>query len=134
MKVIITLLFVLFMSGKSSAADYSAVMTDLRNKPIPDESDCLQTTPKELCPQLTLGTVAANALLMNDPELDKLNPIEKLKEKIRREKLAERVIAGGNIDLGSEDISLIKRKISDLYGILVVGKATPLLDPTEYVK
>jgi hypothetical protein len=127
-------LFVAWLIVTVKAADYSAVLTDLRNKPIPDEADCSQTVPREQCPQLTLGSAAANALLMNDPDLDKLSPIEKLKEKVRRERLAERVIAGGKFDLGSDDISLIKRKISDLYGTLVVGKASPLLDPAEVSK
>ena len=133
-KFVLVFIALVFVTVKTDAAEYSAVLTDLRNKPIPDEADCTQTTPREQCPQLTLGAAAANALLMNDPELDKLSAIEKLKEKIRRERLAERVIAGGKFDLGSDDISLIKRKISDLYGTLVVGKAAPLLDPGETAK
>lgn len=129
-----SVLAVCLFSLPAHAADYSAVLTDLRNKPIPDEADCSQTTPREQCPQLTLGIAAANALLMNDSELDKMSAIDKLKEKVRRERLAERVIVGGKFDLSSDDISLIKRKISDLYGTLVVGKATPLLDPGETTK
>ena len=126
------------------AADYSTVLVDLRGDPIPDETvrgvrsedgrfsgprPCTMQEYKTLpgnCDVLTLGAAAANALLMNDPDNTNLDE----KEKRRRGMLADRLYHGGKIDLGLEELVLVKRLITKLYGNLVVMRALPLLDPT----
>lgn len=134
----------LMLTSSVYAADYSTVLIDLRGDPIPDEMmrgprdpetgkftparGCLMAEYKSnpsLCDVLTLGGAAANALLANDPDNTNLDE----KEKRRRGILADRLYHGGKIDLGVEDIVLIKRLITKMYGNLVVMRAMPLLDP-----
>jgi hypothetical protein len=139
----LTLTFIA-IAGIAYAADYSAVLVDLRGDPIPDETvrgvrgeDGKWSGPRlctmqeykivpSNCDVLTLGTAAANALLMNDPDNANLDE----KEKRRRGLLADRLYHGGKIDLGLEELVLVKRLITKLYGNLVVMRALPLLDPT----
>ncbi len=139
-----TLLFSLLLTSSAYAVDFSLVLLDLRGDPILDESvhgprdpvtkqftgpractmDEYKAKPNE-CDALTLGAAAANALLWNDPDDSKIDE----KEKRRRGNLADRVYHGGKFDLGVDDLALIKRLLSKLYGNLVVSRAIPLLDP-----
>ncbi len=134
----------IILASLAYAADYSAVLVDLRGDPIPDETvrgvrgeDGKWSGPRFCsmvdfnnnplqCDVLTLGAAAANALLMNDPDNANLDE----KEKRRRGMLADRLYHGGKIDLGLEELVLVKRLITKLYGNLVVMRALPLLDPT----
>lgn len=133
----------MLISGSVHAADFSAVLTDLRGDPITDElthgprDENGKLTPARPCSKtefsmdpskcdvLTLGAASANALLLNDPD----NPNLDDKEKRRRGNLADRLFHGGNIDLDPKDIVLIERMISKVYGNLVIMRAFPLLDP-----
>jgi hypothetical protein len=140
----IVLFVALSISTVAHAADYSAVLTDLRGDPIVDEFTHGPRDPEtgkfvparactkieyakdpSNCEALTLGGAAANALLVNDPD----NPNLDEKEKRRRGNLADRLFRGGNIDLDPKDVVLIQRMISKVYGNLVIMRALPLLDP-----
>jgi hypothetical protein len=131
----------------ASAADYSAVLFDLRGDPIVDELSpgprdetgkvtharwCsaaeYKANPKN-CDVLTLGAAAGNALSVNDKDVEELSARERTAEKARRGNLARRLYHGGKIDLGAEDIALIKRMIGLVYGSVVTSAALPLLDP-----
>ncbi len=50
-------------------------------------------------------------------------------EKIKRFRLAERIQENDSVELNAEEITLLKQRISTIYGIVVVGKAYELLDP-----
>jgi len=75
--------------------------------------------------KLTLGTVAVNSLLATLEGDKNLAGTEKVK----RYELAKKVFHQSSVVLTAEEISLIKQRIADAYGPLVVGVAWHLLDP-----
>jgi len=74
---------------------------------------------------IILKDVAVNALLA--PPVDN-KPVQG-KEKLKNYLLAQKVNAGGEIELKVEEISLIKEKIGVGYATLIVGSAYKILDP-----
>lgn len=90
--------------------DFSAQILDLDGKPIPD---------------LTLGSMATNALML--PFEDERNLSGE--EKVRRLKLAQRIHGADEADLVAEDVTLIKRLIAKGYATLPSARAWELLDP-----
>lgn len=50
-------------------------------------------------------------------------------EKIKRFKLAESIQDNDSVELDSEDVTLLKKRIALIFGVIVVGKAYEVLDP-----
>lgn len=97
--------------------DFDAVLTDTRGQPmlVGGESD----------DQVTLLTIAEQALLGVFPGEQDLPAAEK----VRRYKLFGKISAGGAIDVGAEEVTLIKQCIGKGYPTLIVGRAYDLIDP-----
>ncbi len=92
----------------------TAVLTTLTGMPIKDGEA-----------SLTLGAVATNALLM--PYEDERNLSGD--DKVKRFKLAQRIHdAQGEVDISSEEITLLKSLIAKAYTPLVVGRAFAILE------
>jgi hypothetical protein len=91
--------------------DFSAIIADLDGKPLAE---------------LTLGTMATNALML--PFEDERNLSGE--EKVRRFKLAQRIHGAAEVDLTAEDISLIKKLIAKGYATMPTARAWELLDPS----
>ena len=77
---------------------------------------------------MTLGKVSVNALMFMDG-----NDVKKIggKEKVERFELAMRLNKGGEQELSSEQIVLVKGLIDSCYGPAVVGPSWILLDQKE---
>jgi len=52
-------------------------------------------------------------------------------DKIKQFTLAVRIQEQEEVDLASEDVTLLKKRIGNMYTTLVVGRAFELLDPAE---
>ena len=75
-------------------------------------------------PQITLKRVAVNALQAIFEDERNLDGSEKLK----RWQLAMKIHLGGDVDLTTEEIALVKKLIGKLYGASVVGPAWTALE------
>lgn len=71
-------------------------------------------------PKMTLGSIAAAALLRDDGKLAGA-------EKVRRYKLAMQVVEGGVVDLPVERVSEIKTEIGIAFPPLMVGRAYEII-------
>lgn len=102
--------------------DFSAVLT-FAGKPVTEKVDGKEVT-------FTLGGVAVSALLMLRQDESNISG----EEKFKRYKVAERLTAGGIIEVSVEELALLKKLIGSLYQPIVVGAAFDLLErdlPTE---
>lgn len=73
---------------------------------------------------MTLKVAAVNALMGVYPDEQQLDGSEKAK----RYALAQKIHAGGEVDLTSDDLALTKKLIGKAYGPVVVGPAYALID------
>jgi hypothetical protein len=92
----------------------SAVIRDLKGEVIKDGKN-----------DLTLSTVCCGALLTPLPDETNLSA----DEKVRRFKLAVKLCDGGQQDLSSEEITMLKQLVGKVYPPLTVGRAFEILDP-----
>lgn len=76
-----------------------------------------------------LGVVAARALAHVPADASGRQVPLSLDESIKRGRLSLKVAEGGEIDLKSEDITLIKNALPHVWGPVVVALAVDLLDP-----
>jgi len=90
----------------------STLVTDPRGVPVKDGNE-----------DLTVGNVCASALLTPDGKDQEAN------EKVKRFKLAMRVVEGGEQDLSMEEIVLLKTLIGKHYAPLIVGRTYEVLEP-----
>ena len=80
--------------------------------------------PGQMKPEsITFKTVAINALLIEDPK----KPISGT-DKLRYFKLAEKISSNDEVDLELDDAKLIKDRVTQGYGPLVVGRMVELLE------
>ena len=110
-------------TGKSNMIDFTAQLRDLSGEGIIERT--LDAKNMERMKPLTLGAVAANALLAQTEE-DKSMTGE---EKVRRYSLAMKVVTNAEAALKAEEVAEIKKVVAKAYGPLVVGQAWKLLDP-----
>lgn len=103
--------------------DFTVVLKNLDGEDLMEQSVRPDKTIVSKC--LTLGSAAANALIMATDE-DKGVSGE---EKVKRYALAMKVISNKDASLKAEEIAKIKELIGRAYGPLVVGQAWALLDP-----
>ena len=110
------LMMLLMLTLPASAANFSAKILDLNGKPVVDDGK-----------EVTLGDVAVRALMSLAQDEQSLAG----EEKFKRFALAMRLKDGGEVAVSAEDIAMLKKLIGKLYTPLVVGRAFPLLDPSE---
>lgn len=102
--------------------DFSTLLMTLDGK-----MPLLDRQPKEGEPvpkPLTLGMVSVTALLSDYPD-ERID----VNEKLRRFKLALKLSDGGGVDVGVEDVALLKTLIAKMFSPLAVGRACEILDP-----
>lgn len=75
----------------------------------------------------TLGDVAINALLTMTEKDKKLTGVQKFELYV----LATIIKAGGEIDIKAKDIVLLKDRIGEINGPLIIGRAYELLEPGD---
>lgn len=93
--------------------NFDKAITDLNGNPL-----------KEGDEEITLKGVCVSALMAAFPD-EKLPGTDKLK----RFRLADAIYsANGPLEVSSEDISLLKKLVGDGWGVLIVGRALPLLE------
>lgn len=95
--------------------NFDTVILDLKGNPVPAGEDNKPTT---------LGDISCIALQASFPDEQSLEG----KEKFNRFKLAVKLSNGGEIDLSSEDVALIKKLIGKAFTNVVVGRAWEILD------
>jgi hypothetical protein len=100
--------------------DFSAILLNLKDEPL------MQPAAKEGedAPPATLAWIASEALLRATEEKDG-------QKKYKLYALAMKVGGGGEVELKTEDIALIKQKIGEQFAPLVVGRAFDLLEQTK---
>jgi len=74
--------------------------------------------------EITLGSAIINALLV---------PVqnEKGEEKVKKYELGVRIHQNDEIDLTAEEAALVKKRIGDVYGPIVVGQVFRLIENKE---
>jgi len=74
--------------------------------------------------EMTLGSALINALLV---------PVqnEKGEEKVKKYELGVRIYQNDEIDLTAEEAALVKKRIGDVYGPIVVGQVFRLIENKE---
>jgi len=95
------------------------VNVDLTLKNI-DGSVLIDRNEKGEAVEAILKTALINAVL---------TPVEREKgvEKVRKFQLAQRLYAGGEVDLTLDDVKLLKERVGDVYSPLIVGQIYELL-------
>lgn len=105
--------------------DMTTVITDLRGKPIPDGTQVTSADPKcDNCTALTLGMVAATALLADRKDEPNLTAVDKAKRGV----LAMKILGDKAAVLTAPQVSEIERLLN-VWPPLIVAKALPLIDP-----
>jgi hypothetical protein len=99
--------------------NFSAILLDLQDKPLMQPGD----SPAPA----TLAWIASEALLRATDDKDG-------QKKYQLYALAMKVGKGGEVELKSEDIALIKTKVGEQFAPLVVGRAFDLLEQSEPAK
>lgn len=84
-----------------------------------DDTDAVDESGK----QVTLDVVCINALMSNNPE-ERVSGDEKLK----RYDLALKIKNSNELNLSSEDITLLKKLIGNVYSTLIVGQSYKMLE------
>lgn len=96
--------------------NFSAVITNLDGKPM--KQPALEGADS---PDATLAWIAAEAMLRSVTDKEG-------EAKYKVYSLAMKIGGGGEIDLPPEEIALIKAKVGEAYGPLIVGRAFDLLN------
>jgi len=95
--------------------DFDSKITDLRGEALRGEDGS----------DVTLASVSCTALLASYPDEQNLVP----DAKVRRFRLAQQAIAGGEQDVKAEDVVELKNVLGKAYGPLVVGRAFDIIEP-----
>ncbi len=95
--------------------DFSAVLTDLDDKPLRESADD---------EALTLGAAAVRALMNIYPGEENLSGTKKADRFVLASKIHKQTV----VEIRSDEAALIKELIGKAYGPVVVGRAFPLLD------
>lgn len=84
-----------------------------------------KTVERDITMVFTLQRACVKALLSETQESQK----ESIESKMERSRLADRIYdADGDIEVSAEEIALIKKKMNEIYGALVVGQAYRMLE------
>lgn len=93
--------------------NFDTILKNLKDEDIKDGEE-----------KLTLKSAAINALML--PYQDELNL--KGEEKLKRFTIAQKIQAGGEVELPVEEVAKVKELIGKLYNPLIVGRAWALLE------
>lgn len=96
--------------------NFSTAIRDLQDQPIIEGGN-----------PLTLGSIACNALLTVHQD-EALLPAE---EKVKRFRMAQAAVKGGEQDCAVEDVASLKKLIGKLYGPLVVGRVFEIIEGAQ---
>jgi len=115
--------------------NFEVVLKRLNSDPLPEQSDVQQCSNcgfqggvRIESGKRTLKSVAVEALQLSFADEQQISGEEKAKRWV----LATRIYANPeNIDLKTEEISIIKKLIGKAYGPLIVGQAWKILDPAS---
>lgn len=121
MKLTIAMLLLLTSSAYAGEVDFSRHITDLDGKDIP-VSAAKDAKPTDL------ALIAGTALLV-DPQPGPGTPSMRPEDKLARFNLALKVHKSGQVNLTSEEVTLLKSAIATAFGSLVYGRAVEILDP-----
>jgi len=125
-RLVLALAMASLLSTSAFAIDFTRPLTSLDGKPIAgNDGKPLETQP-------TLGSICESALLAQyaeerDPQTGKelISP----EDKFARWKLAVKISGGKDVNLTTEELSLVKKLIGKGYSPLIVGQVWTLLDP-----
>ena len=116
--------------------DTSVVITDELGKPAQDPVFATQVVDEKTgqarmdcakCPTLTLGSAISHALLGSYQDERNLSG----EQKQARGDLAKKARSSKSISLTSEEVTVVKKCLGEMYGPLVVSQAIPLIDPAS---
>lgn len=126
-----------FAQGAASTIDMTTVLKGEDGRPAKDAlaskedgAPCLSPATKErgasmeACPSLTLGHAAQHALMITLPD-DKLTGEQKWSYGV----LAERIKNNPHASLSAAEVTVIKKRLGEIYDAAVLMQAYPLLDP-----
>lgn len=105
--------------------DMTAILLDDKGNPILDPFEADPKDPQKILPPLTLGSAIAHALFAAFPDEQNLG----WEAKFTRGMMAERLRNNPEVELTAEELTVIKRLLGKLYGVAIVMRAIPLLDP-----
>ncbi len=106
--------------------NFNVVLMTLDDKPIRSGGTCSECGHVAKPEDLTLEKVSIIALFSTGSKVE-------ADEKLERYVLAQRIKQHPTVELSAEDIVLIRKEIANVYGPLVYGRASEILDP-EVVK
>ncbi|WP_421792741.1 hypothetical protein [Hyphobacterium sp.] len=108
--------------------DLDTIITDLEGKPVqvPDGTGRDPVTQRENTKDLTLSNACIITLRTEIPGDDKTDTEE---AKMKRYRLAQRIVAGGKQDLKAEEIELVRTRLHKVFGMEVMGAVQDLLEP-----
>jgi hypothetical protein len=130
--ILLCVLAVFGLQGVASAAeiDFGKALVALNGKPYMDCVEVDQSSNPPRCSKmepLTLGRMVSTVLNVRDPHEQM-----KLEEIVRRGTLAQKVYAGGKLDLPAEDVALIKAQLAkSAFSPLEITAAVTILDPVK---
>jgi hypothetical protein len=130
--ILLCVLAVFGLQGMASAAeiDFGKALVALNGKPYMDCVEVDQSSNPPRCSKtepLTLGRMVSTVLNVRDPHEQM-----KLEEIVRRGTLAQKVYAGGKLDLPAEDVALIKAQLAkSAFSPLEITAAVTILDPVK---
>lgn len=105
--------------------DFDTVIRDLDDKPLKEVDRDELGRPKEGTERdMTLKTVSVNALMAQYADEERLAGSVKLERFL----IATKINGGGKVELSTKESSSILSLIEKAYGVLVVGRATPILN------
>jgi hypothetical protein len=107
--------------------DFTAVLRDFDDRPIRDEIAMASAGTGAAPIDLTLGRAAAHALCASFEDERNISG----EKKFERGMLAVKVRDATDVELKSEQVTIIKQALAKLYGPVVIYRAYPLLDPSE---
>lgn len=103
--------------------DFDIKLVNFKNEVIREKVKDKDEDEKETFEDLTLGKVCVGALMSFNPE-SRISG----EEKVKRYDLALRIYKGGIIDVTSEEIVLMKKRVGEGFAVIVVGQVLKMLE------
>ena len=103
--------------------NFNSKILNLKKQPISNLVDGKET-------ELILKDVCVNALLSESPPTQN-QPAPTGMQKLKKYKLSQKIFEGGEQEITSDDITLIKECIGQTYNTLIVGDTYNLLEALE---
>jgi hypothetical protein len=94
--------------------DFEQVIRDLKEQPLKNGEDG----------PLTLGGVTCTTMIGVLPEDQNIAP----EEKVKMFRLAQLATKGGEQEVKTEDLAMLKKRVGKMFGALVVGRVFDLIE------